>query len=256
MIKNLFLLILIAYLGLAVYAKIFDYNMIFPIFSIGYKDVQNIIKLNTIDNKSIGAKYLPNINAKYTILYSHGNAEDLGAIEPFLENLQRQGFAVFAYDYHGYGISEGKPSEQNTYNDIDAAYDYLVNNLDIKPERIIVFGFSIGAAPSIDLAIRKKVAALILQGPFLSAYRVVTQIPLLPFDRFNNLAKIDKVHVPVLFIHGTKDHTVPFWHGRKLYDTANSPKYFYWVEGAGHNNLYNIAGQKYWNIIEDFVAKI
>lgn len=256
MLKNLIQYILIAYIGFAIFAYFFSNKIIFPAPASGYKDFQGIIKLKTSDNKIISAVYLPNKEAKYTVLLSHGNYEDLGTVMPFLQHFQKQGFAVFAYDYHGYGTSSGTATEQNVYYDINAAYDYLVKNLKIKPENIIAFGFSIGSAVAIDLAAREKVAALIVQSPFLSAYRTVTQIPLLPLDKFNNLTKIKKINVPLLIIHGINDHIVPFWQGRKLYNEANQPKYFYQVDGARHNDLVYIANEKYWQTIKDFVAKL
>jgi abhydrolase domain-containing protein 17 len=256
MLKIILFSILIAYAGLVLFAYIFANGMIFPRPPSSYGNAEDIIKIATADGKNIAALYFPNPNAKYTILYSHGNYKDIGVIKPWLKDLQQRGFAVFAYDFHGYGFSEGRPSEQNTYYDVNAAYDYLINKLKTKPEQIISFGFSLGAAPAIDLATRKKVAAVIAQSPFLSAYRTITQIPLLPLDKFNNLAKIKKVHVPILIIHGTKDEVIPFWHGRELCEAANLPKYHYWIEGAGHNDLIEIAGEKYWKTIKDFVAKV
>jgi abhydrolase domain-containing protein 17 len=256
MLKNLIFFILISYTGLVLFAYFFADRIIFPKPPSTYGDAEDIIKIITIDGKNIAALFLPNPNAEYTILYSHGNYKDIGTIRHWLKSMQQQGFAVFAYDFHGYGISEGQPSEQNVYYDINAAYDYLTNKLKIKPERIVVFGFSLGAALAIDLATRKKVAAIIAQSPFLSAYRTITRIPLLPLDKFNNLAKIKKIYVPILIIHGTKDDIIPFWHGRELYDAAILPKYYYWIDGAGHNDLMDVAGEKYWQTIKDFVAKI
>jgi abhydrolase domain-containing protein 17 len=216
-----------------------------------------LLQLKTADNINIVARYLPNKKAKYTILYSHGNAEDLESCLSFLQMLHDHGFSVFAYDYHGYGLSGGKPTEANTYLDIDAAYNYLTQNLQIKPKNIILFGYSLGGAVTMDLAVRKPIGAVILQGAFVTALRVATQVSLLPFSKFNNLKKIKQLTSPVLIIHGTDDKVVSFWHGKELYSAAiSSLKHFYAAEGAGHNNLLLAADNGYWHAINNFVKNI
>lgn len=245
-----------AYLALLLFAYLFaDFYIFYPPKST-YKDSQNILKIKTRDGATISAIYLPNKNAKYTILVSHGNAEDLGTMLPFLEKFKEQGFAVFAYDYHGYGTSEGRATAQSTYADVDAAYDYLTQKLQVPPDQIISYGRSVGAALAIDLAARKPVAAVIAESPFTSAFTTLTQIKLFPFDKYDNLAKIKKIKVPILLIHGTSDTTIFPWHSKKLYEAANAPKSFYWVKGAGHNDVLLIAGPGYWGAIKKFANSI
>jgi fermentation-respiration switch protein FrsA (DUF1100 family) len=219
----------------------------------GYQDADNIIKLLTQNGGIISSIYLPNKNAKYTLLISHGNAEDIGYMMPFLKELYNHNFSVFAYDYQGYGTSTGIASEQHTYQDINAAYNYLTKNLHIPAQHIIAYGTSVGAAVAIDLAARKPVAAVIAQSPFVTAFRVVTHIPILPFDKFNNLTKIEHINCPILIIHGTNDKIVPFWHGKKLYQKARDPKQYLWVTGAGHNDLIYVAGNSLWKAIDKFI---
>lgn len=255
MLKRILLYLFLTYAIVSIYVFFFANDLIFYKFKPSYKDNENIIKITTADGAIISAIYLPNKKATYTVLVSHGNAEDLGHISSFLQTFQAQGFAVFAYDYHGYGTSTGKPSEKNSYADINAAYDYLTTKLHVPPDRIILYGRSIGAAVAIDLAVRKPIAGLIIESPFLTAYRTVTQIPLFPFDKFNNLAKIKKIKVPILVIHGKQDREIPFWQGKKLYEIANPPKQNYWVE-AGHNDLEFTAGPDYWELLQDFAGGI
>ncbi len=150
-----------------------------------YHDTPEIIKLTTADGKRISALYLSNPAAKYTILYSHGNTGDLGEHRQWLETLRAMGFSVFSYDYHGFGTSEGKPSEKAAYLDIEAAYAYLTQQLHIPPERIIAFGRSLGGGPTAYLAARRPVAGVIMESTFTTGFRAVTQIPLLPFDKFH-----------------------------------------------------------------------
>lgn len=216
-----------------------------------YKDSVDIIKLTTEGGARISALYLPNKQAKYTLLVSHGNAEDLGNIKPFLKALQARGFSILAYDYQGYGTSENKPSEHRVYEDIQAAYTYLVDTQKIPPDHIILYGRSLGAAASIDLASERPVAGLIIESAFLSALRVVTQYPVFPFDRFDNIAKIKKVTAPVLIMHGKQDRVVPFGHAEKLYEAANCPKDFLWIDDAGHNDVGWKGGEAYWQKLQD-----
>lgn len=214
------------------------------------------ITIPLANQQTLSAVYLPNTKARYTILVSHGNAEDLFSLMPFLTLLQQHGFAVLAYDYPGYGASTGKPSEANTYQAIQAAYQYLIAALDVKPQQIIVFGRSVGTGPSTELASHYPSAGLILESPFLSAFRVYTRWPIFPFDRYNNISKIPSIKVPILLIHGTHDSVIPLWHGQKIFDAIKSPKQAFWVEGASHNNVLAISQASYWQAIQQFVASL
>jgi fermentation-respiration switch protein FrsA (DUF1100 family) len=221
-----------------------------------YADGPGLLRLATADGERIAAVYLPNAGARYTLLVSHGNAEDLGGLMPFLPVLRDLGFAVLAYDYRGYGLSEGRPSERASYADIDAAYEYLTSRLGIPGERIIAYGRSVGSGPAMDLAARRALAGLVLESPFLTAFRVLTRVPLLPFDKFRNVDKIRQVRCPVLVMHGRADEVVPFWHGRKLFEAANEPKRLLAVEGAGHNDFVRAAGARYGQALREFEALV
>jgi pimeloyl-ACP methyl ester carboxylesterase len=224
----------------------------FPIPKATYQTLDESFVLASKDGKKITLVHLNNPDAYYTVLYSHGNGEDLGTIMPILKAFQANGFSILAYDYHGYGMSEGVPSEENAYLDIRLAYDYLVQNLKRTGHQIILYGRSIGSGPSIDLAIKAPIAGLILENPFISAFRVVTGIPLFPLDRFRNNSKIEKVTVPILIMHSMDDRVVPIWQGKYLYELIKTPKYFFAVPKAGHNDMIPIAGKDYWNNIQSF----
>ncbi len=247
--------ILIAYIAILLLAYFAANSVMFFPRAPGYKRTADLIKIFTADGEKIFAYYLPNHNAKYTLLVSHGNAEDIGYMLPFLVKMHDHGYAVFAYDYHGYGLSSGKPTEQNTYLDVDAAYNYLTKDLHIAPENIIAYGNSIGAAVALDLAVRKPVAGLILQGAFVTAFRVVTRIPILPFDKYDNLTKIKLLKCPLLMIHGDIDNLISIWHGKKLYSVAPLPKEFYQVKNAGHNDIVMAAGEEYWQTMASFIQR-
>lgn len=218
-----------------------------------YKDSANIIKIQTSTGKHISAIYIPNPTSKYVVIYSHGNAEDLGVLYPFLQMLHNWGLSVIGYDYEGYGTSEGKPSEKATYADIDAVYEYLITQQHVQPQNIIVFGSSLGSGPSIELAMHKPIGGIILEGAFVSAYRVVTRYPIFLFDKYKNLNKLRTIVVPILFIHGVDDEVIPFWHGQKLYAAYNGPKEYYWIENTGHNNI-DFNNPQYKKAILHFIA--
>jgi Hydrolases of the alpha/beta superfamily len=228
--------IVILYVALVAYAYFFSDRLMFQAHPSSYGDSRDILKIRTSSGKKISAVYFPNSSARYTLLVSHGNAEDLGDDRDWLQDLRRVGFSVFAFDYEGYGTSEGKPSERALYEDEFAAYDYLAINLATPPDRILIYGRSIGGGPAVHLAARRPAAGLILQSAFVSAFRVLTRIPLLFFDKFPNSREIRHVHCPVLIMHGTADSVVSFWHGEELFRKANEPKQFFPIPGADHND--------------------
>jgi alpha-beta hydrolase superfamily lysophospholipase len=242
----------LSYLGLLLYGTMFAESLIFLPPKTVYRDSNASLKLKSRDGVEISAVYLPDAQATYTILFSHGNAEDLGTLVPELDHMTAMGFSVLAYDYHGYGTSGGTPTEKNSYDDIDTAYDYLTQVQKIPPERIIAHGRSLGGAVAIDLASRKPLGGLIVESSFVSAFQVVTGYRILPFDKFRNIDKISNIRCPVLIIHGRQDEVIPFWHGERLFEKANEPKMNLWVDRAGHNNLKRVAGPEYLRALHTF----
>lgn len=209
------------------------------------------------DGDSLAVQHLPNPAARYTLLFSHGNAEDLGHLQPLLQLLHRAGFAVLAYDYRGYGLSSRvTPSEERAIEDAEAVYRHAVERLGVVSTELIVHGRSLGGGPTLEVASRHPVAGVVLESTFVSTYRVVTGLPLLAFDRFPNLARIRTVDVPVLVMHGEDDRVIGVSHGRKLYSAAPEPKRAVWVEGAGHNDLAVVAGRRYVEALRSFASSL
>lgn len=207
------------------------------------------------DGATLAVQHLVNPDARFTLLFSHGNAEDLGHLQPFLRGLRDAGFSVLAYDYRGYGRSAGTaPGEASVVEDAEAVYRYAVDALGIPPGRLVLHGRSLGAGPTLALATRHQAAAVVLESAFTSVYRVVTRWRVLPFDRFPNLARVRRVDGPVLVIHGTEDRVIPVAHGRALFAAAPGPKRALWVEGAGHNDLAAVAGTRYAEALRALVA--
>lgn len=246
----------LAYGLLAVGAHYLSLRMIFPRPPVGYVMGPDYLTLTAADGTKLAARHWPLAGAKYTILYFHGNYEDLGSIAEYVPGFTKAGYALFAFDYRRYGQSGGTPDEGNVYADARLAYDYLRSQLGVPADRIIIFGYSLGGGPATELALERPAAGLVLQGAFTSAYRVMTHIPVFPGDKFQNLDKVPRLRCPVLVIHGTADHTVPFWHGKRLYDEIAAPKHKLFVEGGPHAGLADFAGPAYVAALRDFTASL
>ena len=175
--------------------------------------------------------------AAKALIRCHGNAEDACNTLRSLAFLADEGYLVASAEYPGYGLSAGSPDEEGCYRNVHLLYDWLVEKRGIKPENIVVDGFSIGTGPATELAASKPVGGLILEAPFTSAPRVVTKYRILPTDPFPNIDRIASVKCPVLVIHGNKDRIVPFSHGKAVFEKANEPKRFIEVDGGGHNTI-------------------
>jgi alpha-beta hydrolase superfamily lysophospholipase len=197
-------------------------------------------------------RYLSNPAASRLILYSHGNAEDLGLLEPLLQHLYREGFSVLAYDYPGYGLSSGKPTEASCVEALRLVARFAREQLGYPGERILLYGRSVGAGPSIVLASEGSFSGLVIEGAFLSAFHVAIGTDVLPWDRFRNLRRIADVRCPVLVLHGTRDEVVPFSHGERLFRAASEPKWYYWAEGAGHQDVPAFMGSDFAGLLREF----
>jgi hypothetical protein len=204
--------------------------------------------LTTRDKVRLNAWYLPNPTSEKALLWFHGNAENIGQGLEHLMLYSCLAVNVLAVDYRGYGKSEGSPDEAGVYHDADAAYDYLIQERHIRPKNIVVFGHSLGGAVAIDLASRRECGGLIVQSSFTSAKdmaRRMFRIPLFEYlfkSQFDSLAKIRRVRAPIVIVHGTRDEVVPFSMGQRLFAAAPEPKFFFPVEGAGHNDVVEIGG--------------
>ncbi len=221
-----------------------------------YEDTPETLHLESDRRRTISAIHLLNPEAKYTVLFSHGNAEDLGDLRRLLEEYRERGFSVFAYDYAGYGTSEGRPTSSGVCKDAEAALMYLVEHEKVPLDRIILHGRSVGGGPATYLAEKYDVAGLIAESSFVTAFRVVTCVPLMPFDKLRNIARIGDVGCPVLVIHSRSDDVIPFWHGEALYKKAEEPKQCCWLDDATHNWIPAEERAKCWQAIDEFVASL
>uniref|UniRef100_A0A2P2LRI5 Protein bem46 n=1 Tax=Rhizophora mucronata TaxID=61149 RepID=A0A2P2LRI5_RHIMU len=205
-----------------------------------HRENVEILKLPTRRGTEIVAMYIRHPMATSTLLYSHGNAADLGQMyELFIELSVHLRVNLMGYDYSGYGQSSGKASEQNTYADIEAAYKCLEESYGAKQEDIILYGQSVGSGPTLNLAARlPQLRAIVLHSPILSGLRVMYPVKRTYwFDIYKNIEKISLVTCPVLIIHGTSDEVVDCSHGRQLWELCKQKYEPLWLKGGNHCNL-------------------
>lgn len=257
--KSLLLALVVVYLCVAALVYFLADRLIFlPPTSSYAPGSLPIIHVPTDDGARIAALHLPHPTARYTLIHSHGNAEDLGHLAGILEMVRDAGeVSVIAYDYRGYGLSTGgPPTAAAATRDLETVYLWATRELGVPAERIILHGRSVGTGPAVELAAREPVAGLVVESGFVSAFRVMTRVQLFPFDRFPNLRHMRDVRAPVLVVHGTEDEVIPFSHGQRLYEAAPEPKRRLWVEGAGHNDLVQTAGGDYWTALQEFTRML
>jgi len=251
-------MLVLVYGGVTVMAATFADRLIFIPPAPSYDaDAEGLVRFPTAEGDTVAAIYLPVPGARLTVLFAHGNAEDLGDLRPHLEVYRAMGVSVLAFDYPGYGMSSGTPSEKGSYAAADAALEHLRSQFGVEVGRVVAHGRSLGGAVMVDLAARQPVAGLIIESSFVSAFRVMTGIPIIPFDKFRSLAKLPDVAGLVLVIHGTADEVIAPWHGRRLSEAVpEGRRRTLWVEGAGHNDLALVAGESYWATLRSYLDSI
>lgn len=197
------------------------------------------------------------------VLYLHGNGGNIGSNVEHAKRFHSLGLSVLLIDYEGYGKSQGMfPSENTVYRDAAIAWNHLTQERRIAPERIILYGHSLGGAIAIQLALQQpRAAGLIVQGSFTSMREMAdrtTRYAFLPIDliltqHFDSISKVPQLQMPVLFIHGLADEDVPYDMSETLYAAAPDPKWLWLVPEAAHNDVARVAGRKYFETIEQFL---
>lgn len=183
------------------------------------------------------------------LLYCHGNAGNISHRLERLELLHGLGLAVLLFDYRGYGESEGEPSERGTYDDARAAWDYLTQTRRVPPERIVIFGESLGGAIGAQLASEVKPGGLILSSTFTSTTDLgapvywYLPVGLLIRYKYPTADYVDRVHAPILVMHSRDDEIIPFAHGEAIFRRAHEPKQFLELLG-GHNAGLSMTGPR------------
>lgn len=205
-------------------------------------------------------------NGSRTLIYFHGNGGSIGANAEHACRLRNIGLNVLLFDYRGYGQSDDvTPTEQSVFHDAGLAWDYLVDQRHIRPDRIVIYGHSLGGAVAIEIAKQHPDAyALIVESTFTSIRDMADMSPnfrvfplsLLLNQKMDSRTKIASIHLPVLVIHGTADHVVPYQMSQQLYAAAPGKKQMFLVPGAGHENCAAIAGPDYQQNVRSFLASV
>ncbi len=232
-------------------------------FNIPYQEVWLPVKTRSRKIEKLHGWWLPAANRSSlgTLLYLHGRGFNIGANINQSYRFRQLGFSVLLIDYRGYGRSQGSfPSEYRVYEDAETAYNYLVKQRQLSPSEIFLYGHSMGGAVAVELAIaHPEAAGLIVQSSFTSMLDMVerySMMRLLLTQKFDSLAKVKLLLIPVLFAHGTADPLIPSGMSKKLYAASPEPKKILLVPNAKHNNgdaFFN--SSEYRQILVDFADK-
>lgn len=217
------------------------------------------LRIPTADGETLAAWWVPAAASRGAVLLFHGNAGSIADRIDYLPHFHAMGYAVLLVDYRGYGASTGKPSEQGTYLDAQAAWEWLTVGRGIKPGAIVLAGESLGGAVAAELAARVQPRALILASTFTSVPDLGSEIyPWLPVRwisryRYDTLAHLRNYRGPVLIAHSRDDEIVPFAHGEHLFAAAPGKKSMLEMRG-GHNDSFLFSQAPWVRTVGDFLA--
>lgn len=224
---------------------------------LNYEDVS----VTTKDRKIVRGWYIAAVRPEApVILFAHGNGGNISHRLDKAAMMHSLGAGVLIFDYRGYGKSEGSPSERGTYMDAESFYDWLVAR-GVKPEKIILYGESLGTAVATEMAIRHKCAGLVLESAFTSVVEMGKRIfPYLPVRfivtyKYDTLSKIKGINCPLLVFHSRTDEIVPYDMGKRIFEEASEPKKFIEFQG-GHNDGYAVSRERYLSGLRDFIGGV
>lgn len=195
-------------------------------------------------------------------LYFCGNAGNLDDRNELMVRCATAGLTIIAFDYRGTGESEGRATESSVHRDAVEIYDYAVQGLGVEPQRIVLWGHSIGGAVATELGCRRMPAGIVLEGTFRSGLAMAKRIlPFLPVSwfmtyKFDNESNLARLHCPVLLIHGSHDFTVPSMDSEYLRGIAAGNSELWIVEGADHNDIYEVAGSEFYSRLSQFGQRV
>jgi len=219
------------------------------------------VEFRASDGVLLHGWYVPGPPDGPVVLYFHGNGGNIGYCVEFLQRMKPLGASWFLFDYRQYGRSEGKISEEGFLRDVDAAFALCRERYCRDPNRLVLWGFSLGNVGAARIAAREKAACLIMEAPFFNASSMAAENPIMQFlFLFSNLS-LDTSHylraidLPKLMIHGTHDQMVPFHQSQALFRLAPPPKELYPVEGADHNNIFLVGGDQYLEKVRGFIRQ-
>ena len=219
------------------------------------------VALVASDGVRLAGWYLPLADAHGTVLFCHGNTGNISYLLDVAAGAHALGLGILLFDYRGYGQSDGVPSEEGTYRDAAAAWDYLVSAAGVPPERIVVIGRSLGGPIAAGLAREKQPAALFLEATFTSLPDLGQQLyPLFPIAllsryQYPTLEYLKQVQCPVLISHSRDDELIGLAHGQQLYEAARGPKAFTELRG-GHGSAFSEDAVAYETGVKAFLTEV
>jgi uncharacterized protein len=273
MILRIAILLLIVYLVICALLFFFQtHRLFFPdlqvtetpkTYGLQYEEVN----LPVADSGNLNGWWIPAAKPDApVILYLHGNGANIGANAEQAHRLRELGFSVFLFDYRGYGKSTGPfPTEQRLYEDAEQAWNYLVKIRHVEPKKLLIYGHSLGGAIAIETASHHpEVAGLIVESSFTSMLDMTQRVPwtayfptnLLLTQRFDSFSKVPSLKMPVLFIHGQADRTIPYEMSEKNYAVAPQPKQLLLIPDGDHDNDAIMGGKLYLDGFKNFTDKV
>ena len=265
-------LLVLGYLGAVGYVKLNERTLIFRPLErkVGpspsrFNLREQRVRYPSSDGVTLTAWIVPAAGASPSdtwLLICHGNLGSIGygGRPEFYASMRDLGVNLLAFDYRGFGESSGAPDERGLYDDATASYQYLARSLGVPPERLVLFGHSLGSGVAIELASRVPAAGLIVEGAYTSVVdRGQELYPFFPIalmatQRFPSLERVRLIDLPKLFLHSQEDAVIPYAHGRRLFEAARAPKQFVDVRG-GHDDAYRIDKSVYYGAIAAFLRE-
>ena len=223
------------------------------------------VRVPTEDGEQLAAWWVPAARSEPklgggTVLLFHGNAGNISHRIDYAKMFYALGYNTLLVDYRGFGESTGEPSEQGTYRDALASWQWLTATQGVQAADIVIFGESLGGGIATWLAARQVPRALILASTFTSIADLGAQVyPWLPVHwisriHYNNLGNLDKIRTPLLVAHSPADELIPYTHGRRLYEAAQVPKTFLQLSG-GHNEGFVFARDEWVEAVRVFLNR-
>jgi uncharacterized protein len=217
--------------------------------------------VETADGERLHGWTLTQSHPRATVVYFHGNGGNLSVWAPILAGVHQQGFTIVAFDYRGYGLSTGRPSERGLYRDADAILEYAWRRGD-RRERVVYWGRSLGATVAAYAATVRLPDGIILESGFPDARSLIRSSPPMAFlslfstYRFPTADLMRRAPAPALVIHGDQDRVVPFQLGQALFERIGNPKQFAAIRGGDHNDVAPPDPRSYWKTIDTFVGTL
>ena len=256
MLTSIFVVLFVAYWGLGTILYFMQPTFLYcPVQEISNTpdelgiDFEDVV-FQTEDGLRLNGWYIPAENSQLTVLFCHGNGGNMTHRLDTINIFYNLGLNCFIFDYRGYGSSEGKTSEEGTYLDAKAAYEWLTKEKKISPNDIIIFGRSLGGSIAAQLAAKVEARSLIVESAFTSYVDIGRKFyPYMPVRWFASFSYrtidyVKDVRCPVMIIHSRSDDVVSFEFGLELYEAANEPKEFIEIFGS-HNDGFLVSSDIY-----------